>query len=64
MNNQNNYTNLLEASRMVYARGILCEHVSKKLTETLLHIEDKMKRELTKDEIEDILILLTDENIT
>jgi hypothetical protein len=62
MSNQINYGNLLEESRKVFAKSILCEHVSKRLTETLLLIEDKMNRELTKDEIENILILLTDEN--
>ena len=59
-----NYTDLFEEYRRVQARGILCEHVSKKLTETLLQIESNMKRELSTDEIENILIMLTDENNT
>ncbi len=62
MSNQINYGNLLEESRKVFTKSILCEHVSKRLTETLMLIEDKMNRELTTDEIENILILLTDEN--
>jgi hypothetical protein len=62
MSNQINYANLLEESRKVFTKSILCEHVSKRLTETLMLIEDKMNRELTTDEIENILILLTDEN--
>lgn len=62
MSNQSNYSNLLEESRKVFAKSILCEHVSKHLTETLLHVEKKLKRELSQDEIENILIKLTDED--
>lgn len=62
MNSHSNYSDLFEEYRKVQAKGILCEHVSKKLTETLLHIESKMKRELSTDEIENILIMLTDDD--
>ena len=56
-----NYTNILEETRKLYTKSILREQVSKKLTETFLHIESKLDRELTTDEIENILIFLTDE---
>jgi hypothetical protein len=56
-----NYTNILEETRKMYTKSILREQVSKKLTETFLHIESKLDRELTTDEIENILIFLTDE---
>jgi uncharacterized protein YbgA (DUF1722 family) len=62
MNRNSNYSDLFEEYRKVRAKGIICEHVSKKLTETLLHVETKMKRELSTDEIENILIMLTDDN--
>jgi len=56
-----NYTNILEETRKMYTKSILREQVSKKLTETFLHIESRLDRELTTDEIENILIFLTDE---
>lgn len=58
----NNTTDLINESRRVYAKSILCEQVSRYVTETLMHIEDNLKRELTQDEIENILIHLADEN--
>lgn len=62
MSNQTNYTDIFEEYRKVYTKGILCEQVSRKLTETLLVIENRLERELSRDEIENILIYLTDEN--
>ena len=57
-----NYTDLFEEYKKVYTKGILCEQVSKKLAETFLVIENRINRELSTDEIENILIYLTDEN--
>jgi len=59
--NNNNY-DLINESRRVYTRSILCEQVSRYVAETLMHIETNLKRELTQDEIENILIHLADEN--
>jgi|LauGreDrversion4_2_1035121.scaffolds.fasta_scaffold54281_3 hypothetical protein len=59
--NSNSY-DLISESRKVYARSILCEQVSRYVTETLIHIESNLGRELDQDEIENILIHLTDEN--
>lgn len=56
----NNYRDLLEEARLVYTKSILREHISRQLTETILIVEDTLDRELSKDEIENILILLTD----
>lgn len=57
-----NYTDLFEEYKKVYNKSILCEQVSRNLTETFLAIENKLQRELSTDEIENILIYLTDEN--
>lgn len=62
MSNKTNYSDLFEEYKKVYTKGILCEQVSRKLTETLLVIENHLQRELSTDEIENILIYLTDEN--
>jgi hypothetical protein len=59
----NNATDLINESRRVYTKSILREQVSRYVTETLMHIETNLKRELTQDEIENILIHLADENI-
>ena len=59
----NNTYDLLTESRRVYTRSILREQVSRYVAETLMHIEKDLKRELTQDEIENILIHLADENI-
>ena len=56
----NNYRDLLEEARLVYTKSILREHISRQLTETILIVEDTLDRELSKDVIENILILLTD----
>lgn len=53
---------LITESRRVYTKSILCEKVSRYVAETLVHIEEKIQRELSTDEIENILIMLTDEN--
>lgn len=53
---------LITESRKVYTKSILCEKVSRYVAETLIHIEEKIQRELSTDEIENILIMLTDEN--
>jgi hypothetical protein len=59
----NNTYDLINESRRVYTRSILREQVSRYVVETLMHIETNLKRELTQDEIENILIHLADENI-
>lgn len=58
----NEYHDLVTESRRVYARSMLNERVSHLITETILIIEKTINRELTQDEIENILIYLTDEN--
>lgn len=59
----NNSYDLVTESRRIYTKSILCEQVSRYVAETLMHIEKDLKRELTQDEIENILIHLADENI-
>ena len=56
---QNN--DLITESRNIFTKSVLREKVSYYLVETFLIIEDKIGRELTIDELENILILLTDE---
>ena len=58
----NNFSELLSESRRIYTKSILCEKVSHYISKTLMHIEESLGRELSQDEIENILILLTDEN--
>jgi len=60
--NLNEYHDLVTTSRKVYASSILREQVSRYLTETILIVEENIDRELTNDELENILILLTNEN--
>lgn len=60
----NEYHDLVTESRRVYARSMLNERVSHFITETILIIEDSIHRELTQDEIENILIHLADNEDT
>ena len=60
--NNNNTSDLLSESRRIYTRSILCEQVSHYVAQTLFFIEQSLERELTQDEIENILIHLADED--
>jgi hypothetical protein len=62
MKNQNDHRSLLEETRRIVNNSLLREHLSNKIAQTLLIVEEKIKRELTQDEIENIFILLADEN--
>lgn len=57
-----NNQDLINESRKVFARSILCEQISRYVAETLIHIETNLDRELSQDEIENILIHLADED--
>lgn len=61
MTQNNNYTSLLEETRKIYTKSIIREHISNELAKTLLLVESRLKRELTREEIEDIFVLLTDD---
>lgn len=58
----NEYHDLITESRKVYAKSMLREQVSHFVAETILIIENNIRRELTQDEIENILIHLADED--
>jgi len=60
--NLNEQYDLISETRKVYAKSMLREQVSHFITETILCIESSLDRELTQDEIENILIHLADEN--
>jgi hypothetical protein len=60
----NEYHDLITESRNVYARSILREQVSNFIAETILIIEKNIHRELTQDEIENILIHLIENEDT
>lgn len=60
----NEYHDLITESRKVYAKSMLRERVSHYITETIMIIEDTIDRELTQDEIENILIHLADDEDT
>ena len=60
----NEYHDLITESRNVYARSMLREQVSHFIAETILIIEKNIHRELTQDEIENILIHLIENEDT
>lgn len=60
----NEYHDLITESRKVYAKSMLREQVSHYVAETIMIIEDTVGRELTQDEIENILIHLADDEDT
>ena len=60
--NLNEQQDLISESRKVYAKSMLREQVSHFVAETILIIENNIRRELTQDEIENILIHLADED--
>jgi hypothetical protein len=61
--NLNEQYDLISETRRVYAKSMLREQVSHFIAETIMCIEEQLNRELTQDEIENILIHLADENI-
>lgn len=60
----NEYHDLITESRKVYAKSMLREQVSHYITQTIIIIENTVNRELTRDEIENILIHLAEDEDT